>query len=241
MKYLAVAIVLLVSSLMGVSAQDLVLTHGDKIVTNDTIHIRGPVTTEYFEAKISVTNNRESAVVMKVRKTEIQVPANGENSFCWGECYTPAVMLSPTAITIPAKATDRTSFIADYRPNGDVGASIVRYTFFSSTDENFQATVVIYWEIGAAGTGPLAATKPVIRVYPNPADQFITVTLSEHTTGTNTALMVNMQGQTVISEVFEAGEHQFTWQTRNLASGIYFLKVRDQAGLQSVQKVWIKR
>ena len=233
--------VLLVSSLMGVSAQDLVLTYKDRIVTNDTIHITGPVTTEYFEANIWVTNNRETAVEMKVRKTEIQGPANGENSFCWGECYTPAVMLSPKAITILAKATDRNSFIADYRPNGDVGTSIVRYTFFSGTDENFQATVVIYWAIGAAGTGPRVATKPVIRVYPNPADQFITVTLSEHTTGTNTAIMVNMQGQTVISEVVEAGEHQFTWQTGNLASGIYFLKVRDQAGLQSVQKVWVKR
>ncbi len=233
--------VLLVSSLMGVSAQDLVLTYGERIVTNDTIRVSGPVTTEYFEAKISVTNNRESAVVMKVRKTEIQSPANGENSFCWGECYTPAVLLSPNTITIPAKATDRTSFIADYRPNGDVGKSIVRYTFFSSTDESFQATVVIFWEIGAAGTGPLVAAKPVIRVYPNPADQFMTVTLSEHTTGTNTAIMVNMQGQTVIKEVIDAGERQFTWQTGNLASGIYFLKVRDQAGLQSVQKVWVKR
>jgi hypothetical protein len=233
--------VLLVSALIGGSAQDLVLTYGDRIVTNDTLHITGLVTTEYFEAKISVTDNRETAVVIKVRKTVIQCPARGENSFCWGECYTPAVNLSPSRITIPSKATDRTSFIADYRPNGDVGASIVRYTFFSSTEESFQASIFIVWEIGAAGTGPLVAAKPVIRVYPNPADQFMTVTLSEHTTGTNTALMVNMQGQTVISAVIDAGEHQFTWQTGNLASGIYFLKVRDQAGLQSVQKVWIKR
>gem|GEM_PF-1234434 len=230
----------LVFGFLGMQGQNLVLSYGDKDVTGDTVRISGPVSTEYYEVKIAVTNNMDIAVALKVKKTEIQCPSNGENSFCWGECYTPAVTLSPSTITVASKGTDRNSFIADYRPNGDAGNSIVRYTFFNPTDTTLQASVIIIWQIGSSGTGSFEEVKPLIRAYPNPADQFITITLSGHTAGRSNATLVNMQGQTVLTKASPTGTRQFTWNTGNLSAGIYFLKVSDDGGHMSVQKIWIK-
>lgn len=241
MKRLFLFFGLTMLGLMGVQGQNLVLSYGDVIVTNDTVRITGPVSTEYYEVKIAVTNNMDNAVSLKVRKTEISGPANAENSFCWGECYTPAVTLSPSTITVASKGTDRNSFIADYRPNGEAGNSMVKYTFFNPADTTIQASVVIVWQIGSSGTGNLEEVKPLIRAYPNPADQFITITLSGHSTGRCNAVLVNMQGQTVLTKTTPIGTRQFTWSTGNLSAGLYFLKVNDDGGHLSVQKVWIKR
>jgi hypothetical protein len=232
---------LLMFGFLGMQGQNLTLSHGDVNVTNDTVVISGPVSQEYYEAKIAVTNNMDIALALKVRKTEIQGPAGGENSFCWGECYTPAVTLSPSTITVASHGTDRNSFIADYRPNGEAGSSIVRYTFFLPADTTIQASVIIIWQVGSSGTGSLEPVKPLIRAYPNPADQFITITLSGQTTGRNEAILVNIQGQTVLSKTTPSGIRQFTWNTGNLSAGIYFLKIRDDGGHMSVQKIWIKR
>ncbi len=241
MKYLAALFSLLVLVTLPLVAQDLSLKHGDRDVTGDTIRIQGPVTTDYFEARVEVTNNREVEVNLKVRKTEIQSTENGENSFCWGECYTPWVTVSQQVIRIAAKATDRSSFIADYRPNGDAGTSIVRYTFFDTANDTIKSEVVILWEIGTSGLEEQKAGKQDIRIYPNPADQFMTLIIKNLGYGPFYAELINVQGRTIMQEMIPAGVNQVKWNTSAIQGGLYFLKAGNDQGMQSVTKVYINR
>ena len=129
MKYIAIGfLVFVLNGLAGIT-QELVLKSGDLVVNNDTIYLTGTKSTELLEVRLSVTNNTESAVSLKLKKTEIFVIEGAETSFCWGECYTPAVFISPMIITIQPRGSDLNSFSGDYRPFGMEGTSMVRYTF----------------------------------------------------------------------------------------------------------------
>lgn len=226
---------------LSAGAQDLTLKYGDADVTNDTVRVTGLVTTDLFEVKIAVTNNRETAVNLKVKKTEITSPSQGENSFCWGECYTPAVSVSPMAIRILAGATDRNSFVADYRPNQEAGNSLVRYTFFDVSDTTIQARVFISWAIGTSAREDIQANRLILKVYPNPSDQFIAFSLVGAKHDQYTAELINVQGQVIKQEELSAGTIQVRWTASSMPPGIYFLRVRNDREIPAITRIWIKR
>ena len=238
--FLSVA-ALFVAGFLTARAQDLTLKYGDADVTGDTVDVTGLVTTDYFEVKIAVTNNRQSAVNLKVRKVELVSTSQGENSFCWGECYTPAVTLSPAAIRIGSGATDRNSFIADYRPNQEAGHSLVRYTFFDTADTTIQAKVFISWEIGTSSREDMLNNRLMINVYPNPADRQISFSLTGVKYDHYRAELINIQGQVIRQEELAPGTALVRWETSQLNPGIYFLRIGNNRDKPAVTRIWIKR
>lgn len=224
----------------GGFGQDLVLRQGEMVVNNDSIFRNGTKSTELIEVGIFVTNNRASAVSLKVRKIEIQPVDGAECSFCWGECYTPAVSVSPMSITIQPGATDRTSFVADYRPFGMEGTCIVRYTFFDPADTTYQQSVTFFFQIGVSGTDPVMA-GPAVKVFPNPADQFIRMTFSAKERDEQAVILVNALGQEVASAVIPASASEFTLPANALPEGFYFLRISERGGKPAVYKVMIRR
>ena len=180
MKYIAIGfLVFVLNGLAGIT-QELVLKSGDLVVNNDTIYLTGTKSTELLEVRLSVTNNTESAVSLKLKNTEIFIVEGTETSFCWGECYTPAVFISPMIITIQPRGSDLNSFSGDYRPFGMEGTSIVRYTFFDPANTTFQQSVTVFYQIGGSGTNPTGISGQEVLIYPNPADQFIRIFERNH-------------------------------------------------------------
>ena len=240
MKYIAIGfLVFVLNGLAGIT-QELVLKSGDLVVNNDTIYLTGTKSTELLEVRLSVTNNTESAVSLKLKKTEIFIVEGTETSFCWGECYTPAVFISPMIITIQPRGSDLNSFIGDYRPFGLEGTSIVRYTFFDPANTTFQQSVTVFYQIGGSGTNPTGFSGQAVRVYPNPADQLIRISLSGEGSDSKTATLVNVQGKKLISENITAGRQDIIWPVSGLPSGFYFLRILDEKGSRSTYKICIR-
>lgn len=240
MRYITVGLFFLfLSSLPGFS-QDLILKSGDQVVNNDSIYFSGTKSTELIEIRLSITNNRETAVSLKLKKTEIQVVEGAENSFCWGECYIPAVFVSPMLITIEPKTTDRTSFIGDYRPFEMEGTSIVRYTFFDPADTAYQQSVTVFYQIGGSGLNQNGAFRQIVRVFPNPADQFLRISLSEEVPVAPIAVIVDVEGHSVTSENIPAGCREITWPVAELPSGLYFLRISIEGRSPTTHKICIR-
>jgi hypothetical protein len=74
----------------------------------------------------------------------------------------------------------------------------------------------------------------ILNIYPSPASEEITVTVSESLSGISTIQIINLLGEVVYSENAELSESTIIY-IREFKSGIYFLK------LQSAGKVYLKR
>jgi hypothetical protein len=225
-------------SLTGFS-QDLILKYGDTVVNSDSVYLSGPLSTELMEIKISVTNNRESAVSLKLRKTEIQLVEGAEASFCWGECYTPFVMVSPMAITIQAKGCDLNSFVGDYRPFGMEGTSIIKYTFFDPADTTYQQSVTVFFQIGGSGIDLPGSGIASVSVYPNPANDYVRVNLSEACDTDRTVMLFNGVGQALQTAMIQAGRKEISIPVADFPEGLYFIGIGDEKGSRTTLKIYI--
>lgn len=222
-------------------SQDLTLKYGETVVNNDSLYFTGTKSTELIEIRLSVTNNWETAASIKVKKKEITLIEGAECSFCWGECYTPAVKISPMAITIQPGATDRNSFVGDYRPFEMEGTSIVKYTFFDTVDTTYQQSVTVFFQIGGSGvSNNLISSQPIL-MGPNPARELVRVFLPAEESGIHTVSLVNAYGQVVMSELFPAGMHEISIPVARIPAGVYYVRIVGENGPLKTGKLLITR
>jgi len=239
MRFLIISLAMLLAGFGVGFSQDLTIKYGDLDVTNDSVYLQGPKSTELMEVRLSVTNNRSTSVSLKLRKTEIRVVEGAETSFCWGECYTPFVTVSPMIITILPGGTDRNSFIGEYRPFEMEGTSVVKYTFFNPADTTYQQSVTVFYQIGGSGINLSKPFSQVVRVYPNPASGFVRITLEGIITGSCVATLTDMQGRVVLAGEIPASKREITWPVAELPDGNYLIRIANQQGAQSVHKILV--
>ncbi len=131
-------------------------------ITGDTLTVSGTTDITTLTAYVYITNNSASSINVKVRKKEISIIGGSVNYFCWGLCFGPTVYESPNPISIPSGATNNSDFYGDYLSNGNVGTSIIAYTFFDSDSPKDTARVTVKY-IGAPiiDIGVVAIDAPV--------------------------------------------------------------------------------
>lgn len=109
------------------------------------------------------------------------------------------------------------------------GAQTITYTYTDSTSCTGTATSVIVVD---ACTGIHSANDAIgISVYPNPANNFVTVELQFASTEKIRLNLVNMLGQTMYSsETTSSGNTKVNINTTDLPRGIYLLQVKTAKG-----------
>ena len=239
MKAIFTGLILTILGVVSGISQELTVKHGEQIVNNDTIYLTGTLSTELIEVGLSVTNNRNVAVSLKIRKTEVFIVDGTEASFCWGECYTPAVMVSPMAIAIQPGATDTKSFLGDYRPFGIGGTSIVRFSFFDASDPSRETSVTVFFQVGGSGIEPATRNPLTITAYPNPANQFIRIGFSEDYGNCWMATLMNLEGQSMKSMTVAPGTRETVLRLDEYPAGLYLIRLTDDQGHRYNKKICI--
>jgi Secretion system C-terminal sorting domain len=89
----------------------------------------------------------------------------------------------------------------------------------------------------AVGTNDVGEDPSVLRLFPNPATDFLSVDCPTMKTGGVTASIFDISGKLLYQKDF--GSPKFTLPTMNLASGIYFLKVTQ--GDKTVNGKFVKQ
>ena len=83
-----------------------------------------------------------------------------------------------------------------------------------------------------------ASEKAEFKIYPNPASQTLNVYSSE---GLNSWQLINMLGQTVISNVNSSASRYSTIDVSLIPDGVYMLQLHNSKGGSSVEKVIIRK
>ena len=70
-----------------------------------------------------------------------------------------------------------------------------------------------------------------LNVYPNPAGNYIILQLEEENTSGYNIKIFNCNGEVILEEVLDAGQHMIQINSSNYPNGIYFINCSDVEGI----------
>lgn len=222
-------------------SQSLTLSIDNVDMSNDTLYLIGTTQDALLEARATVNNTTDKEIEVLAKKAEVSVIAETHNTFCWGVCFPPFIFEATQAITIPADGSDPDSFIGDYSPESQEGTSVLRYTFFSAANPDDSVSLIVYYQIGAAGVRDWTIDNTFLKAYPNPTSGFLNVEFPGTPTQSVTLKIISITGQIVKHVQMDFGQTAARFDLREYPDGIMFLELSNQNGKSALKKIILSR
>ncbi len=209
--------------------------------SNDTLFLIGNADA-ILESHVSVTNETDKEIEVLVKRTYLEIIDGTINTFCWGaSCYPPNISEATQVVKIAANSTNHSGFIGDYSPDGNEGTSVIRYTFFIAATPSDTVSMIVYYQVGAAGVRDWTLDPGQIKLYPNPASDQVTVRFPTVLTQITELVLIDITGQTVYKQTLYHGAQIHRLSLSQLPQGNYFLLISDQQGASHSKKLIINR
>lgn len=244
MKYnilLLISIVLISAGTLF--AQNIIISdHGTAIPNNGNVYYMCDYNS-IIEGHLSITNNSSYSMDIKVKKIEQSIVSGSSNYFCWSECYSPFVFVSPSSLPIAAGQTDSSNFIIDYMPMGAAGTSIITYVIFNENNPNDSAAVNVHFYGSPTGINTAFFSQvSLLNAYPNPARNTVSFDYSIPAEASSSQIVIrdivgNIVKQSNISPV--SGKAVFAID--ELSSGIYFYSLIVNNEVYATRKLVIRK
>lgn len=194
------------------------------------------VSPELFAQNIS-TNDIE----IKIRMEEVSVPMGTTNYFCGlGSCFAPGTTVTPNSYTISAGQLigPEGVFSAHYQANGVYGNATLRYTFFNV--DNLNDTISVSFTYDGTTTAIADINSAIaVDVYPNPAQDFIHLDLSDMDVKQGSVEIYNALGELSYTHVFN-GESSLKLNLESLPRGVYLYRIESQGDYSATSKLILK-
>ena len=151
-------------------------------ISGQTITVSGVLNGDIYQVvgtdTIAVVNSSGNVIKTRCQRNVISSVAGSENSFCWGSgCYGATTNVSPlnSSPDIAGGTTDN-SFVGDYKPKNNAGATTVKYLFYDNTNSNDSVSVTVIYDVTATGVNELTkAGGTISNAYPNPANSLVSL------------------------------------------------------------------
>lgn len=185
--------------------------------------------------------NLTSEPVNVLVEMEFVEPLDGVmNTFCWGMCFGPGVMVSPTALEIGANSlnTDELSFHALY-PEDVFGDDIIRYYAYTEDNPSQRISIIVKFHKSGEGVAEMPHQIAMGQAYPNPATT--TVNFDYSGEGVLSAVVYNLMGQEVMRQELNANNGQLSLSVADLQEGIYFCTMMVNGRATTTQKFVVKK
>ena len=124
---------------------------GEAFESGETITVDSSETVAEIVAHMAIQNNYSTAKDILVSKEVISETEGHSNTFCWGLCFPPNIIVSPDAITLEAGEIDEEDFSGHLMPNGFSGTTVIKYTFFEEDNPDVEAHFFVEFVAGEIG------------------------------------------------------------------------------------------
>jgi hypothetical protein len=193
--------------------------------------------------RVSVVNISNQSIDVKVSRKVISEVPGSENVFCWTQCYTPMVSVSPDVETIQAGATN-SMFYGDYSANGFAGKTTIRYSFFrvnSAAPDSVHATIVYDASRTTGVKKAFDASNALSLPSPNPANDMTTIGYTLPANARNSKIkLYNAIGGLVKEISLSDKQGALMLVTSGLPSGIYFYTLQVDNRSLTTKKLVVK-
>lgn len=237
---LLTGITLLILSISGM-AQSLALYDGDRLVTNDTLYVIGTTNDGVMESHVTVKNLTDKEIEVHAKKEHLAIVEETDNNFCWGaSCFPPFIFVSVAAQKIDAEGTDDT-FKGEYAHDGHEGTTSIRYTFYNNANPEDSVSVVVLYQVGAAGVQDWTLSPELFKAYPNPTDGPLQIDFPGAYDQRIQIEVMSITGQTVEQVQLPFGQASYRVNLSAYHKGYYFVKIQNQKGQAAVKRILLNR
>lgn len=179
-------LIILTFGFFNADAQLKLLNEEGVDISYDTVYQTIYPSKSLFEMHVKLVNQYGSNFNTKARRTNVQMINGTQNYFCWGTCYSPPVNVSPgnDHVVIPPSDTCATPLLCYFKPLGNTGDQIIRYSIFDTgaNIDSVSFVLVIHVEF---------PSDPLLLQIPD--DDFVT----------NTEVYLNTDIDTTVNEFHE--------------------------------------
>ncbi len=236
------AIVLTSATLVfGQSSLQIVDEQGNDVVPGTVIKVRDKDTTvdELLSPHFLIRNTSAQNVVVRARRTMVVEVDSTANAICLGTCGAPFSDVSPApGITINANSlcNQEDAFVAHYYPEGHIGITLIKYTFFNVDNEADSVSMFVDFYVGPdVGIDEMDKTAK-LAAYPNPATTMLTIDYAADKMPSDAKLvMYNIAGQEVYAQNLETTAATVNVSVIDFPQGIYVYRI-EADGYQTVSK-----
>jgi hypothetical protein len=196
-----------------------------------------------------ITNNTGADKQWKITRKEISVPSTWVDQLCWPpSCYpstdglftTPSTVGSPAPTILNGTSTATTSLgnlEAEMKPRITPDASVnsyAHYRYYINEGGAYIDSVDLKINYTLGITTP--KQTPVLTLTPNPADNYVTVSVG--TTGNATMKVVDVLGNVVMTDVITDGTE--TINLSDFKNGVYFIQVESSETKLMTRKLIVR-
>ena len=196
--------------------------------------------------KLGIKNLTANDINVVVEKEEVSLVEGTENSFCWGNCYTPMVFVSDPPLLVPAGTVSdpgELSFHHQIDPTFEgtgmiPGTSVVKYHAYPAGQPEDRATLEVWFAYHAENVVETPASFG--KAYPNPAVNTVRFDV-QGGHGTIKAVLYNLLGQEVKHQMADCAQGKIEFTVNDLQDGIYFCSFFVNNEKVKTEKFIVKR
>ena len=194
-------------------------------ISIDTTYFNRTGTTNDFslEGLSYVSNTTGAAQTLRWQRVVVSAPSAWTCTNCdMNSCYGPTT--DHMDFTMPAGATNGLIRL-DMMPNGVAGTGTYQVFVYSTTDSSHINGIITYdFTVTQANSVSTVAYFQGVGLYPNPAKNFLKVSLSPNQSASKVEVY-NLLGDKVATQSFQSGNNEFSVNLNGLMNGTYFLHV----------------
>jgi len=230
MKNILTLFLILFSITINYAQVPITVSYNSRDVTNKNIHLLSNETM-YFP----IYNNGSSSMNVTVEITAINIPHKAPVlEVCWEACYTPSSPQSVGTRTIATGENSGNNFDVFYSPDGNTNPASITFRIYE--EGNSADYISLTLDTETVGINDINRNN-IVSIFPNPASNFFKINIPE--SSLNSELIIsNILGKTVLKSQLNVSETKI--DTRNYASGIYFVSVLSKGKIIDTKKLIIK-
>jgi len=207
-------------------AQSLEIWHeGELVPDQSALTIVGDPADPELIIEVDVKNVSSNTLNVLAKKFEVSVIPGSTNLFCWLLCFPPFVFEAPSPDTLAPGETS-SEFSGHYTPGGNIGVTIMRYTFFDQNNPDDSVCFYTEFNAGPVGIDEFSKDVAVSNAYPNPASSQTSIDYVLPYSASSASIKIhNLLGAVVRETVLTDRTGKVTINISGLKDGVYFYSV----------------
>jgi len=221
----------------GITISD---TLGNPIPDKGTLVLNGTPDASDIVAYLWVKNTYSRTISVKAKKVEKSLVPGTAVNFCWnGKCYPPTTFVSMDAATM-APGFVAKDFTGHYAPSLQKGQTKAQYVFFDQSNPNDSVSINVDYNTFPAGVEELAKGATLSGVYPNPANNVVSMSYTLPSGSDGSVIIRNILGLELKRETLESTSGRVVFNVADLSEGIYFSTLLVNGGSAVTRKLIVR-
>ena len=196
---------------------------------------------EYIQ-HMQLRNCTSDDLNVMIEKEVVEDLEGTSNLFCWGQCFSENVFISPNPVVVAANSvTDESALAFHVTYNANIFGKVhMRYYAYDEDHYDQRISINVIFNKSDVGVHETAAVR-FGQAYPNPASSVVNFDYNLNAGDKASVAVYNLLGQEVLKQPVNSLQGRVTISVANLNNGIYFCNLFVNGCAVKTEKFVVKK